>query len=83
MVGKMHQAFELLTYFARRQWSFPCDNFLKLNESLTETDKCKFNIDISKLNWRIYTHKLYLGIRKYLLKEEDSTIPKAKKRLTW
>lgn len=83
LVGKMHSGFELLTYFARRQWSFPCDNFNQLSDSLTEEDKLKFNIDISTINWRNYTHRLYLGIRKYLLKEEDSTIPEAKKRMTW
>jgi len=48
---------------------------------MSETDKKLFNFDVKTINWEDYMNNFYLGIRKFLLKEEESNIPQAKKRL--
>ena len=77
----MHNGFDLLEYFATRQWSFPCDNLLSLYDSLSETDQKLFNFDIRKVNWRTYTKNSYIGIRRHLMKEDDANVPEALKRM--
>lgn len=84
VVKKMHHAFSLLSYFVRRQWSFPCDNLLELIDTqLSSEDKEKFNCDVRLIDWQTYIHECYMGFRRYLMKEPDSNIPQAKKRLQW
>lgn len=81
VVQKMHNGFDLLEYFATRQWSFPCDNLLSLYDSLGETDQKLFNFDIRKVDWRTYTQNFYIGIRRHLMKEDDDNVPKALKHM--
>lgn len=71
----------MLTFFAKRQWDFPCDNLLALIDKMDPRDREMFNFDIRSIDWRDYNHKFYLGIRKYLLKEDESSIPAARKRM--
>lgn len=81
LVRKMHNAFDLLEYFASRQWSFPCDNLLRLCDSMSEVDRTLFDCDVRRICWRDYTHNFYIGIRRHLLKEEDDNVPKAQRRM--
>lgn len=78
----MHKAFSLLKFFASRQWDLPNTNTDHLYRSLNDHDKSVFNFNVEEINWRDYTHKQQLGIRKYLLREDDSSIPEARKRMT-
>ena len=83
LMKRMHHAFDLLGYFARREWDFPSNNLIELYESMSSTDKILFNIDVKQVQWREYIHDSYMGIRRYLLKEEDSSIDAARKRMKW
>lgn len=84
VVKKMHHAFSLLSYFVRREWSFPTENLLELIDTrLSDEDKIKFYCDVRIIDWKTYIHQCYMGFRRYLLKEPDSTIARAKKRLQW
>ncbi len=44
-------------------------------------DKVLFNFDIRQLDWPNYWEDYVLGVRKYILKEEDSSLPKARRKL--
>ncbi|RWS29996.1 fatty acyl-CoA reductase-like protein, partial [Leptotrombidium deliense] len=78
VVAKMHSAFDLLEFFAKRQWSFPCRNVRSLFASMSETDRELFFIDVKAIDWRSYSYDFFMGIRRYLLKEDDSNVPKAR-----
>ncbi|XP_023240757.1 putative fatty acyl-CoA reductase CG5065 [Centruroides sculpturatus] len=60
---------------------FRADNVEKLFKSMSTQDKQNFNFDISKLSWDKYLENYVLGTRRYVLKEDDSTIPRSKKTL--
>jgi hypothetical protein len=77
----MHHAFDLLGYFARREWSFPNANVLHLHEQMSVVDRKTFRIDVRQVVWQSYMHDLYMGIRRYLLKEDDANIAQARKRM--
>jgi fatty acyl-CoA reductase len=81
LVRRMHHAFDLLGYFARREWSFPSNNLFALYDSMSDVDRQMFKLDIRQVNWRAYIHDSYMGIRRYLLKEDDANIEKARKRM--
>ena len=83
LVKLMHRAFDMLGYFARREWSFPCNNLFSLLDQMSPADQKTFYMDVRKVNWRNYIHDFYMGIRRYLLKEDDSNIPDARKRMKW
>lgn len=83
LVKLMHRAFDMLGYFARREWRFPCNNLFELANQLTEEDRNVFFMDVRSVDWRSYIHDFYMGIRRYLLKEDDSNISDARKRMKW
>lgn len=75
---KVGKFVDVIAYFATREWEFTNDNVRKLWENTSETDKQLFPFNISRVNWDIYhKHQVY-GIRKYVLKEDISTVPAAR-----
>lgn len=78
---KVHKAVNCLEFFTTREWKFHCNNVLMLNEALTSEDQEKFYFDIRKLNWKYFWENHVLGCRKFILKEDPSTIPAARKNL--
>ena len=84
VVWKMHHAFDLLGYFVRRQWNFPSNNIQCLIQHMKEVspqDTETFYMDANEVNWPEYIGDCYMGFRRYLMKEPDSNIPQARKRL--
>ncbi|XP_023212310.1 fatty acyl-CoA reductase 1-like [Centruroides sculpturatus] len=77
----VHKTMEVLEYFCVREWMFRADNVEKLFKSMSTQDKQNFNFDISKLSWDKYLENYVLGTRRYVLKEDDSTIPRSQKTL--
>ncbi|CAH0404459.1 unnamed protein product [Chilo suppressalis] len=71
-----------LEKFIFTEWLFHNPNTLDLAKQLNKTDRELFYIDISSLNWEDYFTNLQLGVRKYLNKEKDSTLPAARKKQT-
>lgn len=81
LVKRMHHAFDLLGYFARREWSFPTNNLLALIDKMSTEDQQTFKMDVRDVDWHAYCADFYMGIRRYLLKEDDTNIEKARKRM--
>lgn len=83
---KIYNRFKLAAktgeFFALHQWNFASENVQLLQDEMTSAlDKDIFNVDISALNWDSYIKHYIFGIRKYVLKDPEETIPSAKKKL--
>lgn len=83
---KIYNRFKLAArtgeFFALHQWNFASENLQVLqNEMMCTLDQDIFNVDISALNWDVYIKNYILGIRKYVLKDPEETIPSAKRKL--
>lgn len=78
---KVHRSIEALEHFTTNEWTWRTDNFEKLINSQNEIDREKFFIDLQRLNWKSYMENYILGVRYYLLREDPSTIPTARKKL--
>lgn len=72
---------EVLQYYTTKQWCFVSDNIKNLSKKLTEKDKEDFNIDMKNLDWNAYLLEYVLGARRFCIREDPSTIPKARKLL--
>jgi fatty acyl-CoA reductase len=44
-------------------------------------DKSMFDTDVSHMDWDKYVKYYMLGIRKFILKDSNDTIPSARKKL--
>lgn len=71
------------TFFAMHEWNFETKNIRKIIQAAreTQTDADEFNLDISSLDWDIYMEKYMMGIRTHILKDDVSSLPKARKKL--
>ncbi|XP_053203007.1 fatty acyl-CoA reductase 1-like [Panonychus citri] len=78
---KVHRAMNALEYFTTNEWTFRNENFVNLMKSLEPDDFTKFSLDVGSINWCDYIENYILGVRKYLLKEDPATLPKARKNI--
>uniref|UniRef100_A0A2K6U418 Fatty acyl-CoA reductase n=1 Tax=Saimiri boliviensis boliviensis TaxID=39432 RepID=A0A2K6U418_SAIBB len=70
----LHKAMMFLEHFTSNSWVWNTDN-------LNPEDKKTFNIDIRQLHWAEYIENYGMGTKKYVLNEEMSGLPAARKRL--
>ncbi|KRT81009.1 hypothetical protein AMK59_6120, partial [Oryctes borbonicus] len=75
-----HKFGDTIQYFGTRNWNFTSKNTQSLYESLSEPDKKLFFFDIRKLDWEDYFMTHCLGLRTFIVKDDLSTIPQARKR---
>ncbi|XP_037955085.1 putative fatty acyl-CoA reductase CG5065 [Teleopsis dalmanni] len=78
---KISTGLKLLQYYTTKNWDFKNEKFQKLNAKLNSTDQKIFDVSASQVNWEQYIRIYILGMRKFILKEGDETIPNAKKNL--
>lgn len=81
IMRKLKRAVESLEYFVTHEWTWENDNVIALQSRLNEVDRNLFNFDMKKVNWQDYVEHYVKGTRKFVLKEDDSTIPAAKRHL--
>ena len=74
---------EMGTFFTMHQWNFDGKNICSLLKVAKDTqlDANEFNFDISGLDWNEYFKQYWLGIRKFIFKEDLSSLPQARKKL--
>lgn len=70
LYNKMYKLNELLSYFCLKEWAFDDTNIQQLHKNLTEDDKQIFQFDIESLDWKEYIQIWYLGIRRYIIKDD-------------
>ncbi|CAB3257546.1 unnamed protein product [Arctia plantaginis] len=69
-----------LERFIFSEWKFYNPNTIELEKKLNKSDKELFFIDISSLQWLQYFTTLHLGVRRYLNREKESTLPAARQK---
>lgn len=61
------------------EWEFEVTNVHELiNEIKKAHDRDEFSCDVAKVNWDQYLKMFVLGIRKYILKDDESTMEKSR-----
>ncbi|XP_024875769.1 fatty acyl-CoA reductase wat-like [Temnothorax curvispinosus] len=72
--------------FRTNEWSFSTDNVQEMWSHLSSEDQKIFQFSMVRFNWKKYLFNHYMGIRLYLLNEDDSTLEISRikyKRLYW
>ncbi|XP_037276118.2 fatty acyl-CoA reductase 1 isoform X1 [Rhipicephalus microplus] len=78
---RIHRAMGILEFFVTHEWTFSVDNLRLLMASLEGPDRETFDFDIRSIDWVAYMEQYILGVRRYVLKEDPSTIPTARRNL--
>ncbi|VVD02444.1 unnamed protein product [Leptidea sinapis] len=71
----------LLAYFTMREWFFYTENVKRLMNRLTPEDRAIYNLDPTTIDWENLMENFLLGTRRYILKEKDENLPKARKHM--
>ncbi|XP_027202667.1 fatty acyl-CoA reductase 1-like [Dermatophagoides pteronyssinus] len=77
---RMHLGFDTLEPFTNNEWQFRSQNYLDIFYQLSPHEQEIFRSDIGQIDWMKYVDNATLGTRRYLLKEDDSTIDQAIQR---
>ncbi|XP_075233637.1 fatty acyl-CoA reductase wat-like isoform X2 [Lycorma delicatula] len=83
VLEKVDKLLQSISFFCIRQWDLSNKNTQDLWKSLDQKDKEIFPFNIEDINWEEYLYDYMRGIRQYMLKDDLSTIPDAKKRPKW
>ncbi|EEB14253.1 male sterility domain-containing protein, putative [Pediculus humanus corporis] len=81
MYQKLEKARQCLEYFGNQEWRFRDDNVQELNSILSPEDRKTFPFDVSQIDWPKYLQDYVLGIRRFIFKENPSSIPTARKSI--
>lgn len=82
MVRKMQQSANDVKMFTMRRWQFERDNFKELIKAAASAkDGQEFNCDVEKVNWNNYFEQAILGLRRYIFKDDESTMDSSRKKL--
>ncbi|CAL8262444.1 unnamed protein product [Merluccius merluccius] len=80
-ITRLHKAMMVLEYFTSHSWAWNTDNISMLMAQMSPEDKKVFNFDVRQLNWAEYMESYCMGTKKYVLNEELSGLPAARKHL--
>ncbi|XP_045457844.1 fatty acyl-CoA reductase wat-like, partial [Melitaea cinxia] len=75
---KIHKFSSVLKYFCTRDIEFCNRRTRELWEKTSDLDKQIFPFSMSDVDWKDYFYDYLSGIRRYLFKDGDDTIPQAK-----
>lgn len=70
-----------LQFFMTNQWSFNDGNVRRLLNEMSAEDRSVFEIDTTVIRWNEYVENYCLGMRKYLLKQKEDTLPGCRKNM--
>ncbi|XP_071441774.1 fatty acyl-CoA reductase wat-like [Hetaerina americana] len=77
---KINKFSKVIAYFSTQSWKFNNANVVDLWNRLDPMDQQMFQFDMNKMDWDNYFQKHILGLRVYLVKDDLSTLPEARKR---
>lgn len=81
LYDRVHKIFKGYEYFTTHQWRFISENFIQLHDQLSEKDKQTFYFDVRQIDWTSYMEDNVLGTRRFILNDDHSTLPAARKNL--
>lgn len=70
-----------LDFFTSNEWEFANGNLYMLLNKMTTEDQKTFNFDPKLIDWSKYMERYCLGTKQFVLKEELSELPRARKTL--
>lgn len=73
------RGYDVFEYYVNRKWDFKKNNSIQVRNSLNTAEKLMFQTDANGFDLKEYIATSILGARRYILKETDDTIPRAKK----
>lgn len=79
--AKVNRTIVALEYFTTNEWTFDNKNQLALCSDFSRNDADTFLTDTRSIHWPNYLETYILGVRKFLLKEDPSTLPAARLKL--
>lgn len=79
----MQKSQKALEPFTTNSWDWTHGNMDKLWEELSQEDREIFPFDLRELDWSNFLETYVQGIRKYLFKEDPSTIPASRRHLNF
>ncbi|XP_060601049.1 fatty acyl-CoA reductase 1-like [Ruditapes philippinarum] len=79
--GKLQKAVSSLDFFTSKGWTFSNDNMYLLEKALTPEDRKNFTFNPKVIHWPTYMEAFCLGTKQFVLKEELSKLPHARKAL--
>ncbi|XP_029671975.1 putative fatty acyl-CoA reductase CG5065 [Formica exsecta] len=77
--SRVNIGLELLQYYTMKQWIFRNDNLRDLHHRLCPSDRETFFMDTKLISWNEYLLAYILGTRQYYLKDDPSTLPRARR----
>jgi len=77
MYKKIENMADMLIVFTTKEWKFDNNNTRELWSLLSQEDREKFWFSFDELNWNSYVYCTVDGIRKHILREDLSNIPRA------
>ncbi|XP_034033087.1 fatty acyl-CoA reductase 1 isoform X2 [Thalassophryne amazonica] len=80
-ITRLHKAMMVLEYFTSHSWVWNTDNIAMLMAQMSPEDKKVFNFDVRQLHWAEYMESYCMGTKTYVLNEELSGLPAARKHL--
>jgi fatty acyl-CoA reductase len=81
MYAKATLAFSTLEFFTTHQWRFLSNNPIRLLEEMSNQDKKTFYFDVREIEWKSYFDVFIQGARRFVLKDDPSTLPLARRNL--
>lgn len=70
-------------FFAMHEYNFEVNNVKDLLQEISNAqDGDEFMSDVKQLNWDSYLKSYVIGIRKYILKDDDTTLERARRTLS-
>jgi len=76
---RISNGLKVLQYFTTKEWVFYNDKLIELDNKLTSIDKEIFRIIIYDADVNEYIKNIILGARQYCMKEDLTTLPKARR----
>ncbi|KAG7214156.1 hypothetical protein KM043_001507 [Ampulex compressa] len=77
--GRVSVGLRLLQYYTTKRWKFRKDRMKILQSQLCPSDKETFFVDVKSISWDLYLLDYILGARRYILKDDPSTMPRARR----
>lgn len=77
--SRVNTGLELLQYYTMKEWIFCNNNFRNLEQRLCPADRETFFTNTKIISWNEYLLVYILGVRQYYLKDDPSTLPRARR----
>nr|AID66650.1 fatty acyl reductase [Agrotis segetum] len=82
LYSKVMKLANILFYFSTQDWKFSDNNVRNMWNSLSPDDRVVFPFSIGEMSWERMCETFLVGLRVYLVKDDLSTLPEARKKWT-